>query len=427
MRPAARRTLLATGDGLAAAVAVLCAGWTWSLTAGVPFSLAFMTTHSAWMAAVPVWILALSPSRIGADALDAARLPRLIAGAVAWLFAAYLVAYFTLGPSVLPRLMAVYVVWNAAWITLGIRVTSGWLLTRHSWARRVAVVGEGPAADAALFLLRDPVARDVVLVDDASAATEIVVAAQSLTPAQVDTLLRAREAGREVTLFADFYEQTLRRVPVSIVGEEWVSTRLLTGRSGHAGARLAKRVLDVTGACLLLVLAAPAALVAAVAIWAETGRPILYRQPRVGRGGRIFPITKFRTMTTDAERDGPQWSQQGDPRITRVGRWLRRTHLDEWPNLWAVLSGDLSLVGPRPERPEFLELLESQVPLYRARLAATPGVTGWAQINSDYADSIEDSRIKVEHDLYYIRHQTLWLDLVILIRTCGRLFGGRGR
>ena len=133
------------------------------------------------------------------------------------------------------------------------------------------------------------------------------------------------------------------------------------------------------------------------------------------------------TVTMDAEPNGPQWSTAGDARITRVGRVLRRSHVDEFPQLLAVIRGDMSMVGPRPERPEFVELLEREVPLYRARLTVAPGLTGWAQINQGYTDSVDDSVAKLEYDLYYARHRSVWFDVEILINTVGRLLGWRGR
>ena len=132
-------------------------------------------------------------------------------------------------------------------------------------------------------------------------------------------------------------------------------------------------------------------------------------------------------MRKDAETAGPQWSPENDPRITRVGRMLRRTHIDELPNLWAVLRGDMSMVGPRPERREFIDVLEQQAPLYRARLIVAPGLTGWAQVNTRYGDSVEGAMTKLEYDLYYVRHRSMWFDLSILVRTVGRMLLGRGR
>ena len=137
---------------------------------------------------------------------------------------------------------------------------------------------------------------------------------------------------------------------------------------------------------------------------------------------------KFRTMGPNAEADGQaKWSAPGDPRVTRIGRLLRRTRLDELPNLIAVLRGDMSMVGPRPERPEFVERLEREVPFYRARLITAPGLTGWAQVNWSYGDSVKDAAMKLEYDLYYIKHQSIWFDAVILLRTVGTMlrFGGR--
>jgi lipopolysaccharide/colanic/teichoic acid biosynthesis glycosyltransferase len=168
-------------------------------------------------------------------------------------------------------------------------------------------------------------------------------------------------------------------------------------------------VLFIVGMLLLPFIAAAIAL--------ESGRPIFYKQVRLGRASHPFTLLKFRTMRHDAETNGAQWTSKGDPRATRMGRLLRRTRLDELPNVLAVLRGDLSMVGPRPERPEFVETLERSVPLYRARLAARPGLTGWAQVNHEYGDSVEDAIVKLEFDLYYIKHQSLWLDLMILGRT----------
>jgi lipopolysaccharide/colanic/teichoic acid biosynthesis glycosyltransferase len=191
---------------------------------------------------------------------------------------------------------------------------------------------------------------------------------------------------------------------------------------------LAKRCLDVTVAGVLAVAGLAVAPFLALAVLADGGPPLLYRQRRLGRAGRAFQITKFRTMTTDAESDGAaKWSTPDDPRVTRVGRLLRRARLDELPNLWSVLRGDMSMVGPRPERPEFVEQLERDVPFYRARLIVRPGLTGWAQVNVPYGDSVRDATLKLEYDLYYIKHQSIWFDALILLRTVGTMLrlGGR--
>jgi lipopolysaccharide/colanic/teichoic acid biosynthesis glycosyltransferase len=149
---------------------------------------------------------------------------------------------------------------------------------------------------------------------------------------------------------------------------------------------------------------------------------VFYRQERLGRGGKPFQIVKLRTMVQDAEKmSGPQWAREDDPRITRVGRFLRKTRLDEVPQLWNVLRGEMSIVGPRPERSVFVEQLTKKIPFYRTRLLVAPGLTGWAQICYKYGNTEEDALIKLQYDLYYIRHQSLALDLLIMLRTLGKM------
>jgi lipopolysaccharide/colanic/teichoic acid biosynthesis glycosyltransferase len=183
-------------------------------------------------------------------------------------------------------------------------------------------------------------------------------------------------------------------------------------------SQLAQRGLDIAIALVgLLGLGVFGPLIAA-AIWLDSPGPILYRQTRLGQGGRPFELLKFRTMVPNAEADGQaRWASHDDERVTRVGRFLRRTRLDEAPQFWNILKGEMGLAGPRPERPEFISALERHIPFYRARLMVKPGLTGWAQVNFGYGDSIEDMFVKLQYDLYYIKHRSLWLDLQILIRT----------
>ena len=164
-----------------------------------------------------------------------------------------------------------------------------------------------------------------------------------------------------------------------------------------------------------------------MAILLESGRPVFFMQTRLGQGGRIYRVVKFRTMRQDAEANGQaQWAKAGDTRTTRIGAILRRMHVDEFPQFWNVLRGDMSLVGPRPERPELVAELEKSIPFYRARLLAKPGVSGWAQVSYGKGASVEGSAEKLEYDLYYIKHRSLMLDLWIVLRTFGSVFGLRG-
>ncbi len=165
-----------------------------------------------------------------------------------------------------------------------------------------------------------------------------------------------------------------------------------------------------------------------IAILIDDGWPIFYGQTRLGRGGQSYRIIKYRTMRRDAEADGqPQWAKEDDQRATRVGRFLRKTHLDEWPQFINVFRGEMSLVGPRSERPELVDYFQKHIPFYRARLLVKPGITGWAQVNYGYAASIEETIVKLEYDLYYIKKRSIMMDIVILLRTPATMFGFRGR
>jgi len=428
LRPSERTFLITLADSVAATAGVGLALWTWSITAGFAFGLSSFAHHWHWFLAVPLWVIALAPTRLPGTSLNLKGVQRGVAHACGVLLVAYFAVFFLLGPDVLPRLVTLYVLWNAAWLTYAGRLVLLWTLTQQPFARRTLIVGEGPAADAARTLLASDVLADAVVVSHADEATDVVVAVSGTVPqATLDAVLAYQERGLDVVTFAHLYEHTLRRVPVRHVGHDWILTQLFAGAVSREASPLAKRLLDVVAGLALAAVAVPLGALASIAILLESGRPVLYTQTRLGRGGHRFRLTKFRTMTRDAEASGPQWSPENDPRITRVGRILRRTHVDELPNVWAVLRGDMSMVGPRPERPEFVAMLEHQIPLYRARLTVAPGLTGWAQVRTHYGDSVDDAAAKLEYDLYYVRHQSLWFDLSILVRTAGRMVGWKGR
>jgi exopolysaccharide biosynthesis polyprenyl glycosylphosphotransferase len=182
--------------------------------------------------------------------------------------------------------------------------------------------------------------------------------------------------------------------------------------------RAIKRTLDITMASLMMIASAPFIALTALAVWLEDGLPVLYSQERVGEHGRVFRVHKFRSMRKDAESDGqPLWARADDDRVTRVGRVIRLTRLDELPQLWNVLRGDMSFVGPRPERPFFVEQLAERIPFYQQRHAVKPGLTGWAQVKYRYGSSLEDAMEKLRYDLYYIKHLSLAFDLTIIFDT----------
>jgi exopolysaccharide biosynthesis polyprenyl glycosylphosphotransferase len=188
-------------------------------------------------------------------------------------------------------------------------------------------------------------------------------------------------------------------------------------RQGYFGNAL-KRLFDLTVSGTLLLLALPIMLVTAVCIFLESGAPVFYRQERVGQGGRVFTLYKFRSMRNEAESDGkPRWARANDDRTTRVGRFIRKWRIDELPQIFNVFKGEMSFVGPRPERPFFVDQLTKQIPFYALRQSAKPGITGWAQVRYQYGASVDDAVEKLQYDLYYVKNRCLFLDLAILLDT----------
>lgn len=255
----------------------------------------------------------------------------------------------------------------------------------------------------------------------------IVVAPRQTLPHElVATLSSAIEHGLEVVDFNTAYEQIAEKVAVEHAGDYWLAA-LPTCPSTSSLEELAMRLLDVVGSVVGLMLTAVLAPFIAGAIVLESGLPVFYRQERLGRGGEPFTMIKFRSMKSDAELSGAQWASKKDLRTTRIGRFLRRTHLDELPQFWNVLRGEMSLVGPRPERPGFTAELAEVIPFYRLRLAVRPGLTGLKQIKFGYAASVEDHLEVLRHDLYYIKRRSLALNLLVLARTVASVLGMDGR
>ena len=238
-------------------------------------------------------------------------------------------------------------------------------------------------------------------------------------------LLDCKVSGTKVYDLNTHFEKTLGQIRIDFLSASW----LIFGDGFNQGAWRTgvKRVFDILSATLLCVLSAPLMLVAALCIKLESAGPLLYRQDRVGQNGRSFTIAKFRSMRTDAEKDGtPRWASANDDRITRVGHIIRRLRIDELPQLFNVLRGDMSLVGPRPERPFFVDQLTQEIPFYALRHSVKPGVTGWAQVRYPYGATVEDSQEKLQYDLYYVKNHTLFLDLVVLMETVGVVLTGKG-
>ncbi len=332
----------------------------------------------------------------------------------------------------LPRLTVLWilgmlVVWVGC-IALA-RVGFAALSQRGILARRVLVLGAGPRADRVTEMLRTRYASRFTPVridhqDRAPAPDQlreqhiwaVIVAAGEPEDGLTQALLDSKLRGVRVLPDTGFFEQCLARIDLQTIDAGW-----LLAADGFAAGRLSaavKRLCDIAVSLILLFLTLPVMLLTALLIKLDSPGPVLYRQERTGLNGKPFTLLKFRSMRSDAESAGsPRWAQVQDPRITRMGRIIRPMRIDELPQLFNILSGEMSMVGPRPERPLFVEQLAEQIPFYRGRAYVKPGLTGWAQVNFPYGASVEDAREKLAYDLYYVKNRSLLLDLLILAST----------
>ena len=325
-----------------------------------------------------------------------------------------------------------------------LRILLGKTLGSQAFKRRIVVLGAGLRAQRLKAMAQTPgaafvvvgyvsmseanrvipeaIARDAIynLADHVVLlnASEVVLALEERRNAlPLKDLLRIKTTGVHVNEISTFLERETGRVDLDSVNPSWLifsdgfsSGRMLSG--------VFKRLFDIAASLILIVLTAPLVLATAIAIKLESSGPILYRQRRVGLYNVGFDIVKLRSMRVDAEVNGKAvWAEKDDPRITRIGRIIRKLRIDELPQAWSVLKGEMSFVGPRPERPQFVDDLEQQLPYYAERHMVKPGITGWAQINYPYGASIEDSRQKLEYDLYYAKNYSPFLDLLILLQT----------
>jgi sugar transferase (PEP-CTERM system associated) len=332
----------------------------------------------------------------------------------------------------------------AAVLLSGLRVLIGKLIGGQAFKRRVVVLGAGARAARLKALAATPgagfvvvgyismseparvipeaIARDAIynLADHVVLlnASEVVLALEERRNAlPLKDLLRIKTTGVHVNEISTFLERETGRVDLQSVNPSWLI--FSDGfSSGRMFSSMFKRLFDIAASLLLLTLTLPLILATAIAIKLESKGPAFYRQRRVGLYNVGFDCVKLRSMRTDAEIGGQAiWAEKNDPRITRIGRIIRKLRIDELPQTWSVLKGEMSFVGPRPERPQFVEDLEQQLPYYAERHMVKPGITGWAQINYPYGASIEDSRQKLEYDLYYAKNYSPFLDLLILLQT----------
>ena len=323
------------------------------------------------------------------------------------------------------------------------RLVVGGILGASAFRRRVLVLGAGLRADRLRKLSERPESGFVIVgyvamtesqpevaeainrnaihnltryVENLGVSEVVLALEERRNALPLPDLLRIKTTGVHVNDFSSFIERETGRVDLDTVNPSWLI--FSDGfSSGRAISSVAKRLFDITVSLLLLSLTAPVIALFAVLVKLDSNGPALFRQNRVGLYGQDFAVIKLRSMRTDAEANGAQWAVLDDPRVTRLGRFIRKVRIDELPQIWSVLKGEMSFVGPRPERPEFVADLEQQLPFYAERHMVKPGITGWAQINYPYGASIEDSRHKLEYDLYYAKNYTPFLDLLILLQT----------
>ncbi len=432
------RWVLIIGDLLLVNTAAVIALWlgvqrsTWWLAVASwdTFSVWFLFLSFIWFACAEV--MDLNDLRVAGVALRAVRATL---GVVLVTLAVYLVVYFVAAPQTLPRHLIVFFAIAAAFLLSVWRGLFALALGTGPLARRVAVVGAGSSAAALLQAIREHAARyySVTAVFDLTARVpdltarnmadldEVIVGEQEdLSADWLAAVVGWREQGIQVVNMATVFEELTGRVPVEHVGRNW-SVLLPLEQDATRGLNGAlKRATDLALAALALLVALPLLPLIALAIHLDARAPVLLRQVRVGKNGRVFTLYKFRTMIPDAEPPGVAlWAEEQDPRVTRVGRFLRRFKLDEVPQFWNVLRGEMSLVGPRPERPEIVQDLEREIPFYRLRHVVRPGVTGWAAVRFPYGRSVNDALVKLQYDLYYLKHQSLTLDVLILVKTLG--------
>ena len=246
-------------------------------------------------------------------------------------------------------------------------------------------------------------------------------------PKLTGKLLQYKLEGLQYYNYLEFYETYENKLPISHLSPKWFLEN--TGfEIYHNNFNLkAKRLLDLLFAMLIGIFAAPVIVLAAIIVKLESKGPIFFIQERIGEGNKKFNIVKFRSMTTDAEKDGPQWASKNDNRVTKFGKIMRATRIDELPQLWNVLRGEMSFVGPRPEREFFIQQLEKEIPYYNLRHTVKPGLTGWAQVMYPYGASVEDAYRKLQYDLYYIKHHSIPFDVKVLLKTVTIVIFGKGR
>jgi exopolysaccharide biosynthesis polyprenyl glycosylphosphotransferase len=461
VRPREQRTILMLGDLFVSVLALFGGLYFWGQKYDwLKFSLDFLKQRiELWFYLLPlIWMVFLVELY---DLHRAKNLRQTVVGiAIAALagLLLYALVYLISPQGSLPRLGIGFFLAFASFLTLLWRLVYIQIFTAQAFLRRVLVIGAGKAGETIAQAYNELRPQPFFLVgftdDDPNkigkkvdgfsilsgndrlletiekeAVTEIIVSISGAIQGETfQAILDAQEAGVEVVPMPTMYEELLGRVPVHHLQSDWLIRSFVDEARVGGFYEIAKRLIDILIAFIGLIVFIILTPLTALIILVDSGFPVLYKQIRSGKGNRPYYIYKFRTMYQDAEKDGrAHVAEEKDSRVTRTGVFLRHTHIDELPQFWNVLIGEMSVVGPRAERPELIAQYQKEIPFYRARLLVKPGITGWAQINYGYSATIAETNVKLEYDLYYIKHRNMLTDMLILFRTFTQVLAFRGR
>lgn len=455
-----RQFILFLGDAIFSVIALFIAMYFWAQKdQWISFSLQFIRERPPnWFYFLPaIWLVMMIDLY---NVRKAGNRRDTIQGIVIATIAAtilYLFIFFVAEPNTLPRRGVAVFIGSAALLTLTWRFAYIRVFTAPAFLRRFLIIGAGRSGctmvrlikkiDPAPFILVGfidddagkigknieglPVLGDskglLGIIQENNITDLLFCISGDMESESFSSILQAKENGVEVTTMPVLYEELSGRVPIFLLEDDWILRSFVDHTRSTSSYDTLKRIVDIFVASIGMILLGLFAPLLILIIFLDSGKPIIFRQERVGISGKPFELLKFRTMRQDAESDGkPRLAVENDERVTKVGKFLRKSHLDELPQFYNVLKGDISMVGPRAERPTFVNQLQKEIPFYRARLFVKPGMTGWAQISYRYASNVEESAIKLEYDLYYIKHRNILLDIVIILRTLGQVIGLRG-
>lgn len=463
LRISERRALLIFVDMLINCITLLIAMYLWiwrGRSIGIHLDILYILSQHYWLFLLTLaWLVLASVNDLYDPKVTSGFIPTgwALLRTTGQLWLIYFLIYFFSPPRSLPRVVVLFYGLSSL-VLIGLwRWCYILVLSHPSFQRKAVIVGAGWAGRTIARVLQEnfhdgyellgyidddpakkdqiieglPVigtGRDLISLAKKARVSEIILAITHQMHGDLfQAIMDCREMDVEVISMPLLYEQVLDRIPVEHLSQDWFLALMMSSKAIWNPYRLIKRGIDIVLALIGLVVLILLLPFISLAIYLDCPGPVFYRQERLGKGGRAFRLIKFRSMVPGAEREGfPQWAVECDPRITRVGKILRLTRLDELPQLINVLRGEMSFIGPRPERPEFIAQLQEQIPFYRARLAIRPGLTGWAQVKYRYGSSVEDALIKLEYDLYYIKHQSFYLDLLIFLKTIGVVFTFKG-